>query len=52
MGDRDQRIPMPVEEGGSMNDRVDPDAVCYCGWDGLDDTGCACVHPELRDEEE
>jgi hypothetical protein len=25
---------------------------CYCGWEGLDDSGCSCVHPELREEEE
>lgn len=29
-------------------DQVDPDSVCYCGWAGLDDSGCLCVHPELR----
>ena len=26
---------------------VDPDSVCYCGWTGLNDSGCLCVHPEL-----
>lgn len=34
------------DEAGSM--RVEPDGVCYCGWAGLDDSGCLCVHPELR----
>ena len=34
-------------------EKVDPDSVCYCGWDGVDSDGCACgktcVHPECDD---
>jgi hypothetical protein len=29
-----------------MTEKVDPDAVCYCGWDGIDSDGCECLTQE------
>ena len=26
-----------------MTDKVAPDSVCYCGWDGIDSDGCTCL---------
>ena len=23
--------------------KVEPDEVCYCGWDGIDHDGCTCM---------
>lgn len=25
-------------------EKVEPSEICYCGWDGIDDWGCACCH--------
>ena len=25
-----------------LNETVDDDAVCYCGWAGIDSDGCTC----------
>ena len=26
-----------------MMDEVEADAVCYCGWAGIDSDGCKCL---------
>ena len=26
-----------------LSDKVAPDEVCYCGWDGIDSDGCTCL---------
>jgi hypothetical protein len=32
--------------------KVEPDAVCYCGWDGIDSDGCTCLTPIVDFEED
>ena len=32
--------------------KVAPDEVCYCGWDGIDSDGCTCLTAAADIEEE
>jgi hypothetical protein len=42
-----------TDEEGTREIHYKPEAdPCYCGWEGIDDIGCSCIHPDLRSEEE